>query len=217
MARSAPRPVRRPPAGRRARNKQRTRDRIVAAALGLFQSKGFERTTTRAIARRARVAEGTVFNYFETKEDIALHFLELEVSHAIATVRNNRRLRRAPLEEKLFALLESQIEFLAPYERFIGAAFVQALKPASKLGWSRQAAELRTRYLAFVQELIEESLPRDKPSALSWLGPPAFWVYYLGVLLYWLHDASPGKQNTLAFIDRSLKLGVAVLRKGAAK
>ena len=127
--RGAPaRPVRRPPAGRRAQNKQRTRDRIVAAALALFQSKGFEQTTTRAIARRAKVAEGTVFNYFETKEDIALHFLELEVSHAIAAVRNNRRLRRAPLEEKLFALLESQIEFLAPYERFIGAAFVQALK-----------------------------------------------------------------------------------------
>ena len=215
MPRPAARPARRPPAGRRAQNKQRTRDRIVAAALALFQSRGFEQTTTRAIARRAKVAEGTVFNYFETKEDIALHFLELEVSHAIAAVRNNRRLRRAPLEEKLFALLESQIEFLAPYERFIGAAFVQALKPASKLGWSRQAAELRARYLAFVQELIEESLPRGKPSALPWLGPPAFWIYYLGVLLYWLHDGSPGKQNTLAFIDRSLKLGVAVLRKGA--
>ena len=202
------------PEGRRARNKQRTRERIVAAALALFQSKGFEATTTRAIARKARIAEGTVFNYFETKEDIALHFLELEVSHAIAAVRGNRRLRRAPLEEKLFALLQSQIEFLGPYERFIGAAFVQALKPASKLGWSRQATELRTRYLAFVQELIEESSPNGKASVLGWFGPPAFWVYYLGVLLYWLHDSSPGKQQTLAFIDRSLKLGVAVLRKG---
>lgn len=188
----------------------------MTAALALFQSKGFEQTTTRAIAGKAKVAEGTVFNYFETKEDIALYFLELEVSHAIAAVRADRRLRRAPLEEKLFALLQSQIEFLAPHERFIGAAFVQALKPASKLGWGRQAAELRTRYLAFVQELIEESLPRGKHSALSWVGPSAFWIYYLGVLLYWLHDSSPGKQSTLAFIDRSLKLGVAVLRKGVA-
>ncbi|HEV8598176.1 MAG TPA: TetR/AcrR family transcriptional regulator [Gemmatimonadales bacterium] len=206
----------RPAAGRRARNKQATQQRIVAAALALFQSKGFEQTTTRAIARKAKVAEGTVFNYFETKEDIALYFLELEVSHAIAAVRADRRLRHAPLEEKLFALLQSQIEFLAPHERFIGAAFVQALKPASKLGWSRQAAELRTRYLAFVQELIEESLPPGKHSSLSWVAPPAFWIYYLGVLLYWLHDGSPGKQSTLAFIDRSLKLGVGVLRKGTA-
>jgi len=208
--------VPRPAAGRRARNKQATQQRILAAALSLFQSKGFEQTTTRAIARKAKVAEGTVFNYFETKEDIALYFLELEVSHAIAAVRGDRRLRKAPLEEKLFALLQSQIEFLAPHERFIGAAFVQALKPASKLGWSRQASELRIRYLAFVQELIDESLPKDKHASLSWIGPPAFWIYYLGVLLYWLHDGSSGKQNTLAFIDRSLKLGVAVLRKGVA-
>ena len=35
-----------------------------------------------------------------------------------------------------------------------------------------------------------------------------------GILLYWLHDESPAKQNTLAFLDRSLHLGVALLRKG---
>src|SRR5467141_1295185 len=87
-----------PAAGRRARRKESTRSRIVAAALALFQIKGFDATTTKAIARRARVAEGTVFNYFPTKEDIALHFFSLEVDHAIATVRKNAALRKAPLE-----------------------------------------------------------------------------------------------------------------------
>lgn len=119
-------------AGRRARSKETIKGRIVKSALDLFQSKGFEATTTKAIARRARVAEGTVFNYFPTKEHIALHFLEMEVDHAIATVRGNARLRKAPLEEKMFALVQAQIEFLAPYETFIGTAFVQALKPGSR-------------------------------------------------------------------------------------
>ena len=68
-----------------------------------------------------RISEGTVFNYFETKEDIALYFFGLEVDHAIAAVRKNPALKRAPLEEKLFALVENQLEFLAPHERFIGA------------------------------------------------------------------------------------------------
>jgi hypothetical protein len=36
----------------------------------------------------------------------------------------------------------------------------------------------------------------------------------MGVVLYWLHDTSDDKQDTLAFLDRSLKLGVAILRKG---
>src|SRR6266852_2783707 len=166
------------PQGRRAQNKAAIRKRIVTAALSLFQTKGFDATTTKAIARKAGIAEGTVFNYFKTKEDIALHFFEQEVDQAIATVRGNPRLRKAPLEEKLFTLVHSQLEFLAPYERFIGAAFLEALKPASPLGpFSHRAEELRHRYLGFVQELFEESLPTQR-SALTWVAPQAFWIYY---------------------------------------
>src|SRR3954468_21813325 len=114
-------------AGKRAQNKEAVRGRILSAALALFQSKGFDATTTKEIARKAKIAEGTVFNYFETKDDIALYFLELEVDHAIAAVRKNRALEKAPIAEKLFALVQAQIEFLEPHERFIGAAFVNAL------------------------------------------------------------------------------------------
>lgn len=204
----------RPIAGRRARNKTATRESIVSAALELFESKGFEATTTREIAMKAGVAEGTVFNYFETKDDIALHFFEAEVDHAIATVRADPTLKGAPLEEKLFALVHSQIEYLAPYESFIGAAFVRALRPSSKLALSPRALELRARYLDFVQDLIEESLPKRRARQLGWIAPQAFWIYYLGVLLYWLHDSSPAKQNTLAFLDRSLRFGTTFLREG---
>ena len=207
-------PAPRPP-GRRAQNKQAIRKRIVTAALSLFQTKGFDATTTKAIARRAGIAEGTVFNYFKSKEDIALHFFEQEVDHAIAAVRGNPRLRKAPLEEKLFTLVHSQLEFLAPHERFIGAAFIHALRPASPLGiFSHRAQELRHRYVGFVQELFEESLPKQRHSPLALLAPDVFWIYYLGALLYWLHDSSPGKQHTLAFLDRSLSIGVSVLKQG---
>src|SRR5437870_11614645 len=201
--------------GRRAQNKAAVRKRIVTAALSLFQTKGFDATTTKAIARKAGIAEGTVFNYFRTKEDIALHFFEQEVDQAISAVRENPRLRKAPLEEKLFTLVHNQLEFLAPYERFIGAAFIHALKPASPVGiFSHRAQELRPRYVGFVQELLNESLPRQKQNPLAFLAPEVFWIYYLGALLYWLHDSSPGKQNTLAFLDRSLSIGVSVLKQG---
>jgi AcrR family transcriptional regulator len=207
--------ARRPPAGRRRRNKAAIEHRIVTAALALFQSKGFEATTTKAIARNAGIAEGTVFNYFRTKEDIALHFFEQEVDHAIESVRSQPRLRKAPLDEQLFALIQSQLAYLAPYERFIGTAFVEALRPASKLGvFSHRAQALRHRYVAFVQELFEASFPKRKAAVpVTWWAPDAFWIYYLGALLFWLHDTSPRKQNTLAFLDRTLKIGVAVVKR----
>src|SRR5439155_10782552 len=188
----------------RADTKKAIRERIVKAALSLFQAKGFDATTTKAIARKAGIAEGTVFNYFKSKDDIALHFFEQEVDQAMAAVRDNPRLRKAPLEEKLFALVHNQLEYLAPYERFIGSALIHALKPASPLGpFSHRAQELRHRYLGFVEELIEESIPKHRHSPLTFLAPEVFWIYYMGALLYWLYDSSEGKQNTLAFLDRS--------------
>jgi len=216
VTRRVPRAAARRPAtkGRRAQNREAIRSRIVSAALSLFQEKGFVATTTKAIARRARIAEGTVFNYFETKEDIALYFFELEVEHAIAAVEKDTKLRRAPLEEKLFALIQTQLDFLEPHQRFIGAAFIHALRPASKLGFSPKAVALRNRYVAFVGELIQESAPPQARGIFAWFGPPLFWIYYLGILLYWLNDDSESKQNTLALLDRSLKLGVTLLKKG---
>src|SRR5215211_4211983 len=104
--------AKRPAAGRRERNKEAIRGRILAAALALFNQRGFEATTTKEIARRAKIAEGTVFNYFETKDDIALYFFEQEVDHAITAVRSDASLTKAPLDEKLFALVAAQIEFL---------------------------------------------------------------------------------------------------------
>jgi AcrR family transcriptional regulator len=199
-------------------NKEATKERIVSAALTLFQSKGFDATTTKEISRRAKIAEGTVFNYFPTKEDIALHFFELELDHAIATVRGNARLRKAPLDEKLFALVQSQLDYIAPYERFIGAAVVHALRPSSALGpFGIRSQLLHLRYVAFVQELIDASMPKRRASAFAVWAPGAFWVLYIGVLLYWLRDTSAGKEHTLAFLDRILKVGVRLLSVGEGR
>lgn len=48
------------------------RNQILDAAATLFVEKGFHPTTTRAIAKCAGVAEGTIYNYFESKTDLLL-------------------------------------------------------------------------------------------------------------------------------------------------
>lgn len=56
---------------RRKRQDQR-RERILETALDLFSRQGFHRTSTRQIAQVSGVAEGTIFNYFRTKQDLLL-------------------------------------------------------------------------------------------------------------------------------------------------
>src|SRR5512145_2721251 len=67
-------------AGLRERNKERKRDALVRAGRALFLAKGFEETTTRAIAAKAGVASGTFFLYFREKRDLLFHLFEEEVS-----------------------------------------------------------------------------------------------------------------------------------------
>ncbi len=59
-------------AGHRALRERRRRQ-ILEAAAGIFAERGYAAATIADIARRARVAEGTIYNYFRSKEDLLIH------------------------------------------------------------------------------------------------------------------------------------------------
>src|ERR1700722_6003672 len=98
--------------GKRSENKEKTKQAILAAALKLFAEKGFYNTSTRAISRKAGIAEGTLFNYFETKEDLALYFFERELDAVIEWFEGDPRIQRAALPEKLFAVIQQSLDRL---------------------------------------------------------------------------------------------------------
>jgi len=47
-----------------------TRQRLARAALDLFTTRGYHPTTTPLIAKKAGVAEGTIYRHFPTKQDL---------------------------------------------------------------------------------------------------------------------------------------------------
>src|SRR5580700_11073696 len=139
--------------GKRNANKKKTKQAILAAALKLFAEKGFYNTSTRAISKKAGIAEGTLFNYFETKEDLALYFFEREMDEVIAWFEGNPRMKRADLPERLFAIIHHSLERLEPYQEFIGAVYLRALTPSSKLSaWGLENQERNLRYLRFIRD-----------------------------------------------------------------
>ena len=51
------------------------KEEILKSAIDLFGQKGFSRTPTAMIARKAGVAEGLIFHYFKNKKGILVHIL----------------------------------------------------------------------------------------------------------------------------------------------
>lgn len=69
-------PAAEPAEGRVARRQRRNRDALIAAACDIMTEKGVEAATMLEIAERADVGAGTVYNYFRSKEDLAIAVLE---------------------------------------------------------------------------------------------------------------------------------------------
>lgn len=74
----------------RANRREQTRETILEAARECFGNAGFEGTSTREIAGRAGVAEGTVFAHFPTKEDLLVacvaEQMAATIEHALHTM-----------------------------------------------------------------------------------------------------------------------------------
>src|SRR5688572_32894420 len=98
-----------------AETKLQTDRAIRDAARRLFAGQGFEATSTREIAKEAGIAIGTLFNYYPTKEDLALDLIDEALEIGLASyARRIETLAPATLEEDLFALIAAGLRTLAP-------------------------------------------------------------------------------------------------------
>jgi AcrR family transcriptional regulator len=184
------------------RAKQATRARILAAARQLFARRGFQETSTRELAARAGIAAGTLFNYFPNKEALAVELLDEALQRGIERFRAERR-SGATLEEELFAHIASGLRELEPYRSFVGEVVETALSPFSRSNLSAAGDALRVRHLEITEELLREHGSPEAPSVVSL---HLYWTLYLGVLTFWAQDPSPGQQESLALLDRSMNL-----------
>ena len=57
---------------RQKKSPEERRAQILTAAETLFATQGFARTTTKEIARAAEISEGTIYKYFESKQQILI-------------------------------------------------------------------------------------------------------------------------------------------------
>jgi AcrR family transcriptional regulator len=72
-----------PAEGRLARRQRRNREALIRAARSVMMEKGIDDATMLEIAERADVGAGTVYNYFKSKDELAIVVLE-EMMHDLS-------------------------------------------------------------------------------------------------------------------------------------
>ncbi|MEW2624531.1 TetR family transcriptional regulator [Streptomyces sp. NPDC048106] len=108
----------------RERKKRRTRESLLRAALELFTTQGYERTTVDEIAAACEVSQRTFFRYFAGKEDAAFAVQEMTESLFLSALRA-RPSHEAPMEALRQAVLEDwdtireTVESAVPMELYL--------------------------------------------------------------------------------------------------
>jgi AcrR family transcriptional regulator len=184
--------------------KQATRGRIVEAARRLFARDGFDGTATRDLAREAGIATGTLFNYFATKEALALALTAEALASARDTYEQGRPGEES-LEEGLFAFVAAVLRSLAPLRGCLRPVLEGALSPLASS--APEGESLRADHL----ETVGAILARHGHHEPSFVTLHLYWALFSGVLAFWLSDDSPHQEDTLAVLDQALKMFVRAL------
>jgi len=123
--------------GRRKEEPARIREMILESASKLFARFGLKKTAVDEIARKARLAKGTIYNYFESKDELIRSVFRRE-------------------EEKLFRRIKKMVSEESDPKRKLKKAILERLRIISESPILAQVlSEKRERLIAGLDKELE--------------------------------------------------------------
>jgi len=129
------------------------REAIMRAATKVFARSGYFNSKVADVAREAGVADGTVYLYFKSKEEILRSIFERNTSEAVRAGREELAKIEDP-REKLRRIARHHLERLGA-DRDLAIVFQVELRGTTKFMEEFSAAGL-AEYLGLIRELFEE-------------------------------------------------------------
>ena len=180
-------------AGRREQQKQARRRRILDAASQLFPTRGYAATPISDIARRARLAVGTFYNYFPSKPEIALAIVRAKTGEALSDGEAIVKRPDADPVAAVGALLDLYVDTFSHFDRDLWREIVAgAMTDPAGLGvaFFAQDARLMQQLDALLQEL--KSRGALHPHAHTGRGAITLYgVYISWFMAYLSNDVEP--------------------------
>jgi len=146
------------PAGRQARRKAETRQRLLDASRALFAARGYDATRPQDIAREADLATGTFYLHFADKREAFLAFTELAAEELMGMIRRHAA-GSSRFEERLRRSLEGLFDFNESQPGVLSAAFADAAVIAAAVP---SGASLRDRLADSLARGLQHDMERGE-------------------------------------------------------
>jgi len=144
---------------RRDRERQRHRQEILQAAERVFVREGYHAATVETIAREAEFGIGTIYNFFQSKEDLYTRVVE-KIAQDFMEQFEAKVLSRDDPEQAIAALIELRLTHFDEHRRFFRVFFETV--PGSRMdpaqAFPEDCAALYDRYVEAVTEIFRRGI-----------------------------------------------------------
>ena len=188
---------------------EETRRHILDTALTLFREQGFEATTIRDIAARSGQSLGSAYYYFKSKEAIVGAYYDYVQQEHLTRAREAFA-AGGDLRARIRAALHTKIDIMQADQRLLRALFRYGGDPDHALTWFGPASREQRRLSreVFAEAIAGERLPDD----LREVTPTLLWTLHMGILLYFVYDASARQTRTRRLIDAAVDIVIDAKR-----
>ncbi|MFI9625434.1 TetR family transcriptional regulator [Streptomyces sp. NPDC052042] len=183
---------------------------MLETALRLFQERGYDRTTMRAIAQEAGVSVGNAYYYFTNKEHLVQGFydrLAAEHEAAVRPVLDGDE----DLADRMRNVLLTWLDVAEPYHRFAAQFFKNAADPESPLSpFSEDSVAAREAAISIHRRCLAGSGTRPDPELAEML-PQLMWLMQMGLVLYWVYDRTEHTERSRRLVERAAPIAARLI------
>lgn len=138
-----------------------TKEKILKSALKLFSQKGYLGTTTKEIAKEAKVAEVTLFRYFNSKENLFIDVLKSQ--SFLPTLKDLiPKLKKKDYKNSLKTIARYYIDLLKKKKDLIYIMHTEMFQYPAQIRaiHSKMIQEVYLVFASYLEELKEEGILR---------------------------------------------------------
>ena len=179
------------------RNNKKSQDKrtvILDAALRTFVKRGYSETTVAEIASEAEVAEGTLYNYFQNKEDLLLALCDEKWGDIIDEIKSKISRLDDP-NDKLKAVFSLVVRMFKK-NRHLAELFMVDVKQSS-IFLTNYTINRIVQFLDLIEEILEEGKKKGiyRKDLDTRVAKMVIFGAAQGILLSWVLSESKAVRN----------------------
>ncbi len=190
---------------------QVTSRRLYEISMAHFLEKGFDQTTMRDLAAAAELSLGAFYYHFPNKEAVIQRFYQQSFD-SFKYACDSVFAETENIEKRLLGVIEARLKTFEGSREILIVLSRSAVDPRSPLSpFGGDQKEIREKTVSIMREMIESSDLKCEKGLRTYL-PELFWMYMMGMILFWVFDESNNQKKTRDFIQQLTPQIVRLIR-----